>query len=215
MSIAWAVVAPSATVEVVVAIVVVVVGLVVVVVIVVVIEAVVVEASPPAQATTSSTIPVRIAILVRMAGNARSLPAQSRIPGIGSGHAMDPGDIPGSSLWPAAAIAIVGFFLVRRSFPQIDGEIVAVVLSPVPSRSLEITEDGVPSYLCGQRARPLLRPRAMSMPRWFWQMDFWRHIGAGRLSEMFGDSQVDTDLFLRSLDFTGIAEGELEMLDSD
>jgi penicillin amidase len=46
----------------------------------------------------------------------------------------------------------------------------------------------------------------------FWQMDFWRHIGAGRLSEMFGQGQVETDMFLRSLDFTGIAEQELETM---
>lgn len=42
----------------------------------------------------------------------------------------------------------------------------------------------------------------------FWQMDFWRHIGQGRLSEMFGESQVDTDVFLRSLGFTELAERE-------
>ena len=33
----------------------------------------------------------------------------------------------------------------------------------------------------------------------FWQMDFWRHIGSGTLSEMFGEGQVDTDAFLRTL----------------
>jgi acyl-homoserine lactone acylase PvdQ len=32
----------------------------------------------------------------------------------------------------------------------------------------------------------------------FWQMDFWRHIASGRLSEMFGETQVETDSFLRS-----------------
>lgn len=47
----------------------------------------------------------------------------------------------------------------------------------------------------------------------FWQMDFWRHMGAGRLSEMFGDSQVTTDKFLRTLGFTNIAKKELEQLD--
>jgi penicillin amidase len=46
-------------------------------------------------------------------------------------------------------------------------------------------------------------------------MDFWRHIGSGRLSEMFGDGQVETDLFLRSLDFTGLAEQELAMMPAE
>ena len=42
----------------------------------------------------------------------------------------------------------------------------------------------------------------------FWQMDFWRHIGSGRLSEMFGDSQVETDTFLRALGWREIAESQ-------
>jgi penicillin amidase len=42
----------------------------------------------------------------------------------------------------------------------------------------------------------------------FWQMDFWRHIGQGRLSEMFGESQVETDVFLRTLGFAELAERE-------
>ena len=40
----------------------------------------------------------------------------------------------------------------------------------------------------------------------FWQMDFWRHISHGRLAEMFGSSQVETDSFLRALGFTDLAE---------
>ncbi|WP_392531071.1 penicillin acylase family protein [Nostoc sp. C117] len=33
----------------------------------------------------------------------------------------------------------------------------------------------------------------------FWQMDFWRHIGSGQLSEMFGSSQVEADKYLRTM----------------
>lgn len=42
----------------------------------------------------------------------------------------------------------------------------------------------------------------------FWQMDFWRHIGSGRLSEMFGKGQLDTDSFLRTLGWRQLAEQE-------
>ena len=113
----------------------------------------------------------------------------------------------------AAAIAIVGFFLVRRSFPHIDGEITAGGLAD----DVEIVrdDDGVPHIYAGNEHDLFFAQGYVHAQDRFWQMDFWRHIGAGRLSEMFGDSQVDTDLFLRSLDFTGIAEEELEMLDSD
>jgi penicillin amidase len=44
-------------------------------------------------------------------------------------------------------------------------------------------------------------------------MDFWRHIGSGRLAEMFGEGQVEADMFLRSLGFESIAEQEMATLD--
>ncbi|MCK7530751.1 MAG: penicillin acylase family protein [Marinilabiliales bacterium] len=42
----------------------------------------------------------------------------------------------------------------------------------------------------------------------FWQMDTWRHIGSGTLSEMFGEGQVETDAFLRTLGWKQTAEAE-------
>ena len=38
-----------------------------------------------------------------------------------------------------------------------------------------------------------------------WQMEVWRHISSGRLAELFGESQVDTDRFIRTLDWRGSA----------
>jgi penicillin amidase len=46
-------------------------------------------------------------------------------------------------------------------------------------------------------------------------MDFWRHIGSGRLSEMFGDSQLETDQFIRTLGWGRVARQELETLDAE
>jgi penicillin G amidase len=111
----------------------------------------------------------------------------------------------------AVAIVIFGFFLVRRSFPQVDGEIEVAGLDG----QVEIVrdDDGVPHVYAGTEHDLFFAQGYVHAQDRFWQMDFWRHIGAGRLSEMFGDSQVETDLFLRSLDFTGLAGQELEMLD--
>ncbi len=47
----------------------------------------------------------------------------------------------------------------------------------------------------------------------FWQMDTWRHIGSGTLSEMFGKGQVETDTFLRTLGWKQVAELEYAQLD--
>ena len=49
----------------------------------------------------------------------------------------------------------------------------------------------------------------------FWEMDFRRHITAGRLSEMFGKSQVETDTFLRISGWRRVAEQELPLLSAE
>ena len=43
-------------------------------------------------------------------------------------------------------------------------------------------------------------------------MDFWRHIGAGRIAEMFA-SEADTDMFLRTLGWTEITQKEYDALE--
>ena len=110
----------------------------------------------------------------------------------------------------AIGIGIFGFITVRRSFPDVDGEVQAAGLDG----EVEVVRDvdGVP-HIYASTAHDLFFAQgyAHAQDR-FWQMDFWRHIGAGRLAEMFGEDQVETDMFLRSLDFTGLAEQELASL---
>jgi penicillin amidase len=45
-------------------------------------------------------------------------------------------------------------------------------------------------------------------------MDFWRHLGAGRLAELFGESEVSRDRFLRTLGWERIAQQELATLEA-
>jgi penicillin amidase len=45
-----------------------------------------------------------------------------------------------------------------------------------------------------------------------WQMEVWRHIGAGRLSELFGPSQLDTDRFIRTVGWRQAAQRDLDAL---
>ena len=42
-----------------------------------------------------------------------------------------------------------------------------------------------------------------------WQMEVWRHISAGRLSELFGPSQLDTDRFIRTVGWRQAAARDL------
>jgi penicillin G amidase len=48
-----------------------------------------------------------------------------------------------------------------------------------------------------------------------WQMDVWRHIGSGRLSELFGHGSLDTDRFIRTLGWRQAAERDLAAMPSD
>ena len=46
----------------------------------------------------------------------------------------------------------------------------------------------------------------------FYEMDFRRHLAAGRLSELYGASQVQTDAYVRTLGWRRVAEQELALL---
>ena len=100
-----------------------------------------------------------------------------------------------------------------KSFPQIDGEIKLDGLdAPV-----DIYRDGmgIPHIYASTTHDLFFAQGYVHAQDRFWQMDFWRHIGSARLSEMFGKGQVDTDSFLRTLGWRQVAEQEYEMLSPD
>lgn len=100
--------------------------------------------------------------------------------------------------------------IAARSFPQVDGENRAVGLEgPV-----DIYRDqmGVPHIYAASLHDLFFAQGYVHAQDRFWQMDFWRHIGSGRLSEMFGEGQVETDMFLRTLGWRQIAEAEYAAL---
>ncbi|MCS7061191.1 MAG: penicillin acylase family protein [Anaerolineae bacterium] len=47
----------------------------------------------------------------------------------------------------------------------------------------------------------------------FFQMEFWRRIGQGRLAELFGESALNQDRFIRTIGWRRVAEQEFELLD--
>lgn len=48
-----------------------------------------------------------------------------------------------------------------------------------------------------------------------WQMEVWRHIGAGRLSELFGGSSLERDRFIRTLGWRQAAQRDLDAMPQD
>ena len=100
-----------------------------------------------------------------------------------------------------------------ESFPQVDGEI---QLEGLDGR-VDIYRDnmGIPNiYATTQHDLFFAQGYVHAQDR-FWQMDTWRHIGSGTLSEMFGKGQVETDTFLRTLGWRVTAEQEYALLDAE
>ncbi len=99
-----------------------------------------------------------------------------------------------------------------KSFPQIEGEIQLEGLDgPV-----DIYRDqmGIPHVYATTQHDLFFAQGYIHAQDRFWQMDFWRHVGSGRIAEMF-PSQADTDAFLRTLGWRVTAEQEYELLDAE
>jgi penicillin amidase len=100
-----------------------------------------------------------------------------------------------------------------RSFPQVDGQIqVGGLEAPV-----DVYRDawGIPHIYAGSLHDLFFAQGFVHAQDRFWQMDAWRHIGSGRLSEMFGGGQLETDAFLRTLGWKQTAEAEWDQLGPD
>jgi penicillin amidase len=108
-------------------------------------------------------------------------------------------------------LAILVPYNITRSFPQTDGQIKV----PGLDAPVEVIRDpyGVPHIYASTPHDLFFAQGYVHAQDRFWQMDFWRHIGSGRLSELLGDSLLETDQVLRTLGFARIAQEELEILD--
>ncbi len=106
----------------------------------------------------------------------------------------------------ATLLSAFGIYTARRSFPKLDGEI---ILSGLEAEVNIYRDDkGIPNIYASSLHDLFFAQGYLHAQDRFWQMDFWRHIGAGRLSEMFGADQVETDAFLRTMGWMHIAEQE-------
>jgi penicillin G amidase len=113
----------------------------------------------------------------------------------------------------AILLGAFGVYLTRRSFPKTSGE---VKLDGLNSQ-VDIYRDsfGIPHTYAKTSHDLFFAQGYVHAQDRFWQMDFWRHIGSARLSEMFGESQLDTDIFLRTLGWARIAQQELDSISPD
>ncbi|MGW6208709.1 penicillin acylase family protein [Streptomyces sp. NPDC055089] len=102
---------------------------------------------------------------------------------------------------------------VRASYPQTNGTIRLAGLGS----NVEVKRDsyGIPQIYADSDADLFRAQGFVQAQDRFWEMDVRRHMTAGRLSEMFGSGQVETDSFLRTLGWRKVAQEEYDTVLSD
>ncbi|MFB7547999.1 penicillin acylase family protein [Streptomyces sp. NPDC056154] len=97
---------------------------------------------------------------------------------------------------------------VRASYPQTTGSIKIDGLDG----NVDVKRDsyGIPQLYADTDADLFRAQGFVQAQDRFWEMDVRRHMTAGRLSEMFGSGQVDTDSFLRTLGWRKVAQEEYD-----
>ncbi|WP_234003863.1 penicillin acylase family protein [Nocardiopsis sp. SBT366] len=113
----------------------------------------------------------------------------------------------------ALIASLLGVWAVRRSFPTTSGELALAELSaPV---SVLRDERGV-AHVYADDAEDLFVAQGFTHAQdRFWEMDFRRHVTAGRTAELFGPGQVETDIYLRTMGWRRVAEQEYDLLEED
>ncbi len=115
------------------------------------------------------------------------------------------------------AVALFGPSIIKnkaeKSFPLVEGEIQI----PGLDGEVNIYRDayGVPQIYATSHHDLFFAQGYVHAQDRFWQMDFWRHQGAGRLAELLGKPVLETDKFLRTLGWERIAKEELTYLGED
>ena len=111
------------------------------------------------------------------------------------------------------ALIATGFvvYTIQRSFPQLDGT--AAVSGLGADVTVQRDALGVATITADTTDDLFYAEGYVHAQDRFWEMDFRRHVTSGRLSELFGESQLATDTFLRTLGWRSIAEQEVEALD--
>ena len=105
----------------------------------------------------------------------------------------------------------LGVYTVTRSFPTLAGNVEITGLSSAVTVTRETY--GIPQITAKTASDLFLAEGYVHAQDRFWEMDFRRHVTSGRLSELFGESQIGTDTFVRTLGWRAVAEQEVALLD--
>jgi penicillin amidase len=107
------------------------------------------------------------------------------------------------------AIASAGaYYVTQKSFPNTDGPLTVQGLK----EEVHIYRDeyGIPHIYANNQDDLFFAQGYVHAQDRFWQMEFWRHIGQGRLSEIAGEATLEQDKFIRTIGFNRMAETTVE-----
>ncbi|MDQ0727430.1 penicillin acylase family protein [Microbacterium sp. W4I20] len=111
----------------------------------------------------------------------------------------------------AVAAAFFLTWTIQRSFPQTDG---SVTLNGLKAEvTVQRDARGIPTITADTTHDLFYAEGFVHAQDRFFEMDFRRHVTAGRVAEMFGESQAGTDAFLRTLGWRKVAEAEVDAMD--
>lgn len=113
----------------------------------------------------------------------------------------------------ALVIGGTGYWFTRQSFPKVSGKVqVQGLREPV-----EIVRDeyGVAHIYANTPEDLFFAEGYVHAQERFWQMEFQRRVAAGRLSEIFGESTLSTDKYLRHFNFRALTEQSYALLDDE
>ncbi|GIG61316.1 penicillin amidase [Longispora fulva] len=116
-------------------------------------------------------------------------------------------------LWSLVAVLVLVlagagyvFWTVRRPLAERSGDLrLAGLSAPVTVRW---DAHGIPQVYATTSGDLFRAQGYLHATERFWEMDFRRHVTAGRLAELFGAGQVDTDKYLRTMGWRRVAEAE-------
>ncbi len=99
---------------------------------------------------------------------------------------------------------------VRTAFPRYGGQLrIAGLSAPV---TVYRDAHAIPQVYASNAADLFIAQGYVHAQERFWEMDFRRHLTSGRLAEMFGSGQVETDAYLRTMGWRRVAEQEWNLI---
>jgi penicillin amidase len=108
------------------------------------------------------------------------------------------------------AIAVIGAIATQRGWPQTTGTLAVKGLNS--SATVIRDSAGIIQISADNQHDLFMAQGYVHAQERMWQMEISRRIGAGRLSELFGTSQIDTDKYIRTLGFRVAAARDLQAM---